>query len=56
MEGIFPIIGISNNLETWSAVPLETLNDTASELMVREREQNISLRKSIRLRASTSPE
>lgn len=56
LGGIFPIIEISYNLETWSAVPLESLNDTASDLMVREREQNTSLRKFIRLRASTSPE
>ena len=56
IEGIFPIIEISYDLETWSSEPFETLNDTASELMVRERATRMSPRKFIRLRASTTPE
>ena len=55
IEGIFPIIEISYDLETWSDIPLDILNDTASGLMVREPTMSASPQKFIRLRASLSP-
>ena len=56
IEGIVPIIEISYDLEEWSSEPLETLSDTASELIVRERATSLKPRKFIRLSASVSPE
>ena len=56
MEGLFPIVEISYDLQNWSAAPLDILNDTASELMVRERNENSSPHKFIRLRARISEE
>ena len=49
--GIRPVIEISYDLLSWSASPLETLIDDSSQLVVRERDANLSRKKFVRIRA-----